>query len=77
MKATRSERRIDEIRVGRRHRRDLGDIGQLAASIADVGLLHPITVDQNGTLLAGARRFAACKQLGWTHVPINVVEVDR
>ena len=31
-----TSRRIDEIRVGKRHRRDLGDVEQLAASIFEV-----------------------------------------
>jgi ParB family transcriptional regulator, chromosome partitioning protein len=55
-------RRISAITIGVRHRRDLGDIEGLAASIAEVGLLTPITVDENGRMLAGARRLAACKR---------------
>jgi hypothetical protein len=35
---------ISAIRVGQRHRKDMGDIGRLAANIADVGLLHPVVV---------------------------------
>jgi ParB family chromosome partitioning protein len=59
---------ISDIRVGdNRHRRELGDIAGLAESIRTIGLLHPITVDAEGNLLAGARRLAACKQLGLTH----------
>ena len=66
-------RAIDEIVVGDRHRRDLGDIDGLAASIEDIGLLHPITVDEQSQLLAGARRRAASKRLGWRDIPVNVV----
>lgn len=66
-------RPIADIRVGERHRRDLGDIDALAQSIAAIGLLHPITIDTNNNLLAGARRLAACKQLGRTHIPVMVV----
>ena len=73
MTATRAERRIADIRIGKRHRRDLGDVAELATSIEDIGLLHPITVHENGLLLAGARRLAACKQLGWTTIPVTVV----
>jgi ParB-like chromosome segregation protein Spo0J len=50
---------IDSIRVGERFRRDLGDIPALAESIADFKLLNPITIDETGLLLAGARRLAA------------------
>jgi ParB/RepB/Spo0J family partition protein len=68
--------RIDAIRIGARHRRDLGDIGQLAASVVEVGLLHPIVVTPEGELVAGARRLEACKRLGWINVPVRVVDID-
>jgi ParB family chromosome partitioning protein len=68
---------ISRIKVGKRHRRDLGDIAGLAASISDIGLLNPITVDEDGRLLAGARRLVACKQLGWKEIPVNVVRVRQ
>jgi hypothetical protein len=64
---------IDQIRVGERHRLDLGDIAGLAESIEDLGLLHPITVDQDRLLLAGARRLAAYKRLGRTEIPVIIV----
>ena len=49
-------RPLDAIIVGDRHHRDLGDIAGLATSIAKIGLLNPIIVNENGRLLAGARR---------------------
>jgi ParB family chromosome partitioning protein len=55
---------IDRIAVGTRHRRDMGDLDALAASIADVGLLQPIVVLPDGTLIAGERRLRAAQQLG-------------
>jgi ParB family transcriptional regulator, chromosome partitioning protein len=67
-------RAIAAIKVGKRHRRDLGDIDALAASIEDIGLLHPIIVNEDGLLLAGARRLAACKRLGWKKIPVNIVK---
>ena len=73
MKADRVERPIASIRIGKRHRVDLGDVAQLADSIEDIGLLHPIAVNEDGLLLAGARRLAACKRLGWKQIPVNVV----
>ena len=68
-------RRIEDIAVGTRHRRDMGDIDALAASIRDVGLLHPIVVQPDGMLIAGARRLEACKALGWTDVPTTQVDL--
>jgi ParB family chromosome partitioning protein len=67
---------ITAIRVGERHRRDMGDIEGLAASIAELKLLHPVVVRPDGELIAGARRLEAVKALGWTHVPVNVVDID-
>jgi ParB family transcriptional regulator, chromosome partitioning protein len=64
--------KIADINIGKRHRRDMGNLAALAESIEDIGLLHAITVDEEGRLLAGARRVAACKLLGWKTIPVNV-----
>jgi ParB/RepB/Spo0J family partition protein len=66
-----------DIRVGERHRRDMGDIASLAASITDVGLLHPVVIREDGTLVAGERRLRACQSLGWKEIPVTVVDIDR
>ncbi len=55
---------VDAIRVGHRHRQDLGDLDELAESVRDVGLLEPITITPTGVLVTGARRLAALKKLG-------------
>lgn len=55
---------VDKIRVGARHRKGVGDLEELAASISEVGLLHPPVVTSAGVLVAGARRLEACKRLG-------------
>jgi ParB family chromosome partitioning protein len=71
---TETRRPIAEIVVGFRHRKDLGDIDELALNIQNVGLLHPVVITPDGLLLAGERRLAACRQLGWTEVPVTVRE---
>jgi hypothetical protein len=43
-------RRIDEIVLGEPNPRDLRDITSLAASLAELGLLHPIVIRPDGTL---------------------------
>lgn len=54
-------------------RQHLGDLRELAASIAEHGILQPITVEQNFddtfTLIAGHRRAAAAKRAGLQTVP--------
>ena len=68
---------LDTIKIGQRFRRDMGDIATLAASIESLGLLHPIVVDQDGKLLAGARRLAAFKILKRKTIPVTVVQVPK
>jgi N6-adenosine-specific RNA methylase IME4 len=64
---------VSEIAVGERHRKDMGDIGSLADSIQQVGLLHPVVITSDHRLIAGARRLAAAQMLGWETVPVNIV----
>jgi ParB/RepB/Spo0J family partition protein len=68
---------IEKICVGARHRKDMGDIRGLAESIREVGLLHPIVVRSDGILIAGKRRLEACRSLGWTKVPVTVVNIEK
>ena len=65
---------IDKIVVTDRHRADLGDVSDLAASIALHGLMHPIVVTTEGRLIAGERRLAACRSLGWTDVKVTFID---
>ena len=66
------DRTVESIQVGRRHRRDLGDLDALAASIERDGLLQPITITPDGLLVCGVRRLAAIRQLGWRTVNVWV-----
>jgi N6-adenosine-specific RNA methylase IME4 len=68
---------LADILIGERHRRDMGDVATLAASIDEIGLLHPIVVHSDGTLIAGARRLAACMSLGWKEIPVTVIDLDQ
>jgi ParB-like nuclease domain len=68
---------IAEIVIGERYRRDMGDIEGLAASIDDIGLIEPIAIDSTGLLLAGSRRLAAAKLLGWTKIAVTVISPKR
>src|SRR5262249_20123630 len=68
-------RAVHSIKVGLRHRRDMGDIDGLAKSISELGLLHPIVVNEDGLLIAGGRRLEAVKRLGWQDVRVTVVNI--
>src|SRR2546429_9216096 len=58
-------------------KRGLGDISSLAQSISELGLLHPIALLPNGTLVSGYRRLEACKSLGWQTVPVIIREWEE
>jgi ParB family chromosome partitioning protein len=63
------------IKVGERHRKDIGDISALAASIEQIGLLQPIGIDPSYRLIYGERRLRAFEQLGRETIPARVVHV--
>lgn len=69
---TDSERALDSIIVGVRHRKDLGDIDELAESINELGMLHPITITPDGVLVCGRRRLEAVRRLGWRTIKVWV-----
>ena len=57
-------------------KRPLDDISSLVQSIKDLGLLNPITLLPDGTLIAGYHRLEACKSLGWQEIEAHVLEMD-
>jgi ParB family chromosome partitioning protein len=69
---------IEEIRPSPyqpRQRIDEGKIEELAASIAEHGLLHPVVVrmrEGGYELVVGERRWRACRRLGWRSIPAVV-----
>jgi N6-adenosine-specific RNA methylase IME4 len=66
---------ISQIKIGLRHRKDVGDLAALAASI-EKGLLQPIGVTPRMELIWGLRRLMACRDiLGWETIPARVVSV--
>ena len=76
---------IEEIRTSdivtpsRVLRRRLGELGEIADSIKKIGLLQPIivrTLENHFEIVAGNRRYHACKKLGCRKIPWHVVELD-
>ena len=58
---------------------DDGALAELTASLAEHGLVQPIVVRvwaARYQLIAGQRRLAAARRLGWTRVAVRVLEVD-
>lgn len=55
--------KIADIKVGKRHRKDMGDLHVLAASIKEEGLLQPIGVTSDMKLVFGERRLRAQRDI--------------
>ena len=51
-------------------------VEELARSITAVGLMNPVTLDQNNTLVAGLHRLEAAKLLGWTEIECTTIGMD-
>ena len=68
---------IREIKVnsGRRNT-EPESVKALAKSISEVGLLNPITITADNTLIAGRHRLEAAKLLGWTEIECTVCDVS-
>lgn len=68
---------ISEIKIspGRRNVEPDG-VKDLAKSISEVGLLNPITITTDKTLIAGCHRLEAAKLLGWTEIECTVCNVS-
>jgi ParB family chromosome partitioning protein len=52
------------------------DVETLKKSIEKVGLINPLTVNNDNELLAGARRYQAISELGWTEATVHIVDGD-
>ncbi len=69
--------KISDVRIAPK-RRDTKQqyVAELARSIKAVGLLNPITVTQDNTLIAGLHRLEAAKLLGWTEIECTVSDAE-
>lgn len=64
----------DQITIEGRYREEYGDIDQLTEDIKKRGLIQPVTVNQDGKLLAGGRRYQACIAAGLETIPTIIRE---
>lgn len=76
MQADITEIKIDEVGIGTRPRTDDGDLSVLENSVRAIGLLHPIVLDQQNTLIAGGRRLQACRNLGLSTIAARKLEIS-
>jgi ParB family chromosome partitioning protein len=67
---------VDEIKIKKRIRKELGDLSPLIASIKKYGQLSPILIDADYELIAGHRRLEAIKRLGWRTIEVIILDKD-
>jgi ParB family transcriptional regulator, chromosome partitioning protein len=70
---------IAKIKQSKNIRHKVSDTAELAKSIEQKGLLQPIlvrTMDGYFEVVAGNRRYLACKSLGWKKISCHIIELD-
>jgi len=66
---------INQIKVGSRFRKEVGELTGLIESIKKNGLINPILLTPEGELIAGYRRYLACKKLEMETIDAKIVDV--
>jgi ParB family chromosome partitioning protein len=66
--------KIKDIKVGKRVRKDIGDLSNLKKSIKKHGILHPVLLTGDNELIAGYRRLTAARELGLEEVEAKIVD---
>ena len=69
---------VAEINVDQSHRRPLNQskLQDIAESINEIGLLHPILIDTDKKLIAGWHRLEAHKLLGRTEIEAEIKDYE-
>jgi ParB family chromosome partitioning protein len=66
---------INDIKVKRRIRKEMGDIAALADSMKRFGQINPILITKKNVLIAGGRRLEAARSLGWSSINAVIAEI--
>ncbi len=67
-------RRLNDLKATNPYLRLGTDVSELEKSIQTVGLIAPLVISPDNVILAGARRFQALLNLGYTEAPVMVVD---
>ena len=65
---------IEDIKIKKRIRKDLGDLTSLIDSLRNHGLMNPVVVTKKNELIAGHRRIESAKVLGWKSIEVMVLD---
>jgi len=53
------------------------ELGMLTKGLNEFGLVEPLVINQDGTLIGGHQRLKAMKNLGWTEYPAVRLDIDK
>lgn len=67
------ELRVDDVDPDSHREEPAFNLTELAVSIAELGVIRPISLTPEGKVLSGGRRLVACRELGLSHIPAVTV----
>lgn len=67
-------RRLNDLKATNAYLRLGTDVSDLEKSISTLGLIAPLVISTDNVILAGARRYQALLNLGYSEVPVIVVD---
>ena len=70
-------RKLNQLRATNPYLRLGTDVTDLEKSIQTLGLIAPLVISTDNVILAGARRYQALLNLGYTEAPVMVVDKRR
>ncbi len=65
---------LEQIKIKKRIRVDIGDLDLLKDSLSKFGLFHPIIINDKYELISGFRRLECAKALGWETIDVKIVD---
>lgn len=74
MKTQTESRRLNDLKATNAYLRLGTDVSDLEKSIQTVGLIAPLVISTDNVILAGARRFQALLNLGYTEAPVVIID---
>jgi len=70
---------VNEVNPAEYNPRTINDeeFGKLKKGLAEFGIVDPLIVNKDGTLIGGHQRLRAAKKLGWMEIPAVVLDLDK
>ncbi|MCA1949176.1 MAG: ParB N-terminal domain-containing protein [Treponema sp.] len=65
---------LEDIKIKKRIRKDLGNVNALAESLKRYGQIQPILINKKNVLISGRRRLEAAKILGWRTINAQIID---